>query len=99
MARDALRNKLIRIFSKRFPGPEDRVIVRSGAADFLHLYIVSKKFKGDQLKAGEETIWPVLFRELNEEEWGRVSLTVGISPDEINGLVPELHEYLQEENS
>jgi hypothetical protein len=98
MARDALKAKLMKIFRKHFPGRDDKIIVRKGFADFLHLYVVSKQFKGKRFKAGEETIWPILSRELTEEEWGRVSLIVGVAPDEIDGFVPELQYYLDEKS-
>jgi acid stress-induced BolA-like protein IbaG/YrbA len=69
-----------------FSDPNDLVDVSEGAGDFLHLVIVSRKFDGKREKEKSELIWSELSQRLRPEEWGRVSLSVGASPEEIKAI-------------
>ena len=66
-----------------FSDPDDLVDVSDGPEDSVHLVIVSRKFDGRRLKEKNDLIWSVLTQELSPEEWGKVSLTIGASPEEI----------------
>ena len=66
-----------------FSDPDDLVDVSEGDGDFLHLVIVSRKFAGRRVKEKSDLIWSELVKKLSAKEWGRVSLTIGVSPDEI----------------
>jgi hypothetical protein len=55
--------------------------------DYLHLYIISPKFAGMRLSKIGEIIWSILFRELTPEEWGRITLTQGLTPEEYDGAL------------
>ena len=59
------------------PGPSD------GPDDSIHVVIVSRKFDGRRMKEKNDLIWSVLVQNLSPEEWGKVSLSVGASPEEI----------------
>ncbi len=74
--RDALRGDY-------FKGPDDLVDVSDGPEDSIHIVIVSRKFDGRRMKEKDDLIWSVLIRDLRPEEWGKVSLSVGASPEEI----------------
>ena len=66
-----------------FKDPDDLVDVSDGPDDSIHLVIVSRKFDGHRMKEKNDLIWSVLVKKLLPEEWGKVSLSVGASPDEI----------------
>ena len=66
-----------------FKDPEDLVDVSDGPDDSIHVVIVSRKFDGCRMKEKNDLIWSVLVQNLRQEEWGKVSLSVGASPEEI----------------
>jgi stress-induced morphogen len=66
-----------------FKDPDDLVDVSDGPDDSIHLVIVSRKFDGRRMKEKDDLIWSVLVRKLLPAEWGKVSLSVGASPEEI----------------
>ena len=67
-------------------GPEDFIDVSRGYDDFLHVVIVSRKFDQNKQEK-EDLIWSDLINNLTPDEWGRVSLTIGVSPEEIKAMV------------
>jgi stress-induced morphogen len=69
--------------SAYFRDPDDLVDVSDGPGDSIHLVIVSRKFDGRRMKEKNDMIWSVLEENLKPEEWGKVSLSVGASPEEI----------------
>ncbi len=66
-----------------FNDPDDLVDVSDGPDDSIHVVIVSRKFDGRRMKEKNDLIWSVLTQKLNPDEWGKVSLSVGTSPEEI----------------
>jgi stress-induced morphogen len=66
-----------------FKDPDDLVDVSDGPDDSIHVVIVSRKFDGRRMKEKNDLIWSVLVQKLLPEEWGKVSLSVGASPEEI----------------
>jgi stress-induced morphogen len=66
-----------------FKDPNDLVDVSDGPDDSIHIVIVSRKFDGRRMKDKNDLIWSVLVQKLAPQEWGRVSLSVGASPEEI----------------
>lgn len=74
--RDALR-------SDYFKDADDLVDVSDGPDDNIHIVIVSRKFDGKRMKEKNDLIWSVLVKTLRPEEWGKVSLSIGTSPEEI----------------
>ncbi len=66
-----------------FQDPDDLVDVSDGPDDSVHVVIVSRKFDGRRMKEKNDLIWSVLSQNLRPEEWGKVSLSVGTSPEEI----------------
>jgi len=66
-----------------FSDPDDSVDVSDGPEDSIHIVIVSRKFDGRRMKDKNDLIWSVLVENLSQEEWGKVSLSVGASPEEI----------------
>lgn len=66
-----------------FNGSNDLVDVSDGSDDNIHLVIVSRKFDGRRMKEKHDLIWSLLTRELPPDEWGKVSLSIGASPEEI----------------
>lgn len=67
-----------------FNDADDLVDVSDGPdGDSIHVVIVSRKFDGKRMKEKNDLIWSVLSQNLRPEEWGKVSLSVGASPEEI----------------
>lgn len=66
-----------------FKDPSDLVDVSDGLDDNIHVVVVSRKFDGQRLREKNDLIWSILTRELKPEEWGQVTLSVGVSPEEI----------------
>ena len=82
---DPLKDKLLHILRKEFRGRSERVVLRDGFEGSIHLFVISDRFKNKPLRAKGEMIWPILFRELTEDEWGRITLTTGFAADEVDG--------------
>jgi stress-induced morphogen len=66
-----------------FQDADDLVDVSDGPDDSVHVVIVSRKFDGRRMKEKHDLIWSELSQRLAPEEWGRVSLSIGVSPEEI----------------
>jgi hypothetical protein len=66
-----------------FKDPEDLVDVSDGPADSIHIVIVSRKFDGRRMKEKNDLIWSELVKHLTPDEWGKITLSVGASPEEI----------------
>jgi stress-induced morphogen len=66
-----------------FGDPDDSVGVSDGPEDSIHVVIVSRKFDGKRMREKNDLIWSALIEKLSPEEWGKVSLSVGASPEEI----------------
>ncbi len=62
------------------------VDVSDGTDGNIHVVIVSRKFEGYHLKEKNEMIWRELMAHLSPEEWGRISLSIGVSPEEIKAF-------------
>jgi stress-induced morphogen len=69
--------------SDYFNDPDDLVDVSGGPEDSIHVVIVSRKFDGRRMKEKNDLIWSILTQKLAPDEWGKVSLSVGASPEEI----------------
>lgn len=66
-----------------FNAPGDLVDVSDGPDDSIHVVIVSRRFDGRRMKKRNDLIWSLLTQNLRKNEWGKVSLSVGTSPEEI----------------
>jgi len=84
MANEQLQKKIHDVLKKGyFADTDDAVDVSEGPEDSLHLVIFSRKFEGKYLKEKNDLIWSELMQHLNQNEWSRVSLSIGISPEKI----------------
>jgi stress-induced morphogen len=74
-----------------FSGADDVVDVSDSDAsdEFVHVVIVSRKFEGRRLKEKSDLIWSELVQRLSPEEWGHVTLSIGVSPADVNGATIE----------
>jgi hypothetical protein len=84
---DALKQKIRRILRRHFSERQERMFFANGFEDCIHLYVVSPRFKGKRPREIGKMIWPSLFANLTPEEWGRVTLTKGLTPDQVNGVL------------
>jgi stress-induced morphogen len=66
-----------------FHDADDLVDISDGPDDSIHVVVVSRKFDGRRMKEKHDLIWSELSQKLAPEEWGRVSLSIGVSPEEI----------------
>jgi stress-induced morphogen len=69
-----------------FHDPDDLVDVSDGPDDSIHVVIVSRRFDGRRMKEKNDLIWSILSQNLAPEEWGKVSLSVGASPEELKAI-------------
>ena len=69
-----------------FSDPDDAIDVSDGPEDSIHLVIFSRKFNGKSMKEKHDLIWLELLQKLDADEWGRVSLSIGASPEEIKAI-------------
>lgn len=69
-----------------FKAPDDLVDVSDGPEDSIHLVIVSRQFDGRRMKEKDDMIWSVLTQKLSPDEWGKVSLSIGASPEDIKAI-------------
>jgi len=84
MADNKLKRKIRKALKDSyFNDSQDLVDVSDGPEDSVHLVVVSRKFDGRRLKEKNDLIWSVLVDKLKPDEWGKVSLTVATSPEEI----------------
>jgi acid stress-induced BolA-like protein IbaG/YrbA len=84
MADERLKKKIREVLKRGyFKDPEDLVDVSDGPDDNIHVVIVSRKFDGRRMKEKNDLIWSDLLQNLAPEEWGKVSLSIGASPEEI----------------
>lgn len=84
MAEAKLKEKIYDSLKRTyFKDPEDLVDISDGPDDSVHVVIVSRKFDGRRMKEKNDLIWSVLVQNLRPDEWGKVSLSVGASPEEI----------------
>ena len=66
-----------------FNDTKDFVDVSDGAADFIHVVVVSRKFNGHTMLDRGDIIWDELLKHLSDEEWGHVSLLIGATPEDV----------------
>ena len=66
-----------------FKGVDDLVDVSDGPDDSVHVVIVSRKLDGKRMKEKNDLIWSIFVNNLQPEEWGKISLSIGASPEEI----------------
>ncbi len=84
MTNELLKQKVYSILKKGyFNGPDDAVDISDGPEDSIHLVVVSRKFDGKRLKEKNDLIWSQLMQYLSANEWGKVSLSITASPEEI----------------
>ena len=84
MANEKLKKKIHNVLKKGyFSDSTDFVDVSDGFDDLIHIVVVSRKFDGRRIKEKEDLIWSELVQNLSPEEWSKVSLSIGASPDEI----------------
>lgn len=87
MAEWELKQKIRDVLKKAyFDGPDDLVDVSDGEDDGIHVVVVSHKFDGRRMKEKNDLIWAILEEHLSADEWGRITLSVGASPEEIKAL-------------
>ncbi len=84
MADNQLKHKVYETLKRGyFSDPDDAVDVSDGPEDSIHLVIFSRKFAGQSMKEKNDLIWDELMRRLAADEWRKVSLSIGASPEEI----------------
>lgn len=81
--RDALK-------SGCFSDENDLVDVSDGAdgaeGENVHVVVVSRKFDDQRSAEKEDQIWSILMQKLEPEEWQKVTLSIGLSPEELKAI-------------
>jgi len=83
-----VKRKIKQALRKEFSSERDKILIRNDFEDILHLYVVSTKFKGKNLRQKVDMIADILTRELIPDEWVRVALMVGLTPGEARKYWP-----------
>ena len=84
MADEFLKQRVADVLRKAYFGdPQDLVDVSDGYDDGLHVLIVSRKFDGKRIKEKNDLIWGIFSQSLSPDEWGRITLSIGVSPEDI----------------
>ncbi|MEM7536591.1 MAG: hypothetical protein AAF639_30690 [Chloroflexota bacterium] len=84
MLNEQIKKRIYDVLKKGyFNGPDDAIDLSDGPADSIHLVIFSRKFDGKRLKERNDLIWDQLMKYLNADEWGKITLSIGTSPEEI----------------
>jgi acid stress-induced BolA-like protein IbaG/YrbA len=87
MVDESLKRKIRDVLRQGYFHDEgDLVDVSDGYDDHIHVVVVSRKFEGKRMKEKQELIWSELVQHLSHDEWGRVTLSVGVSPEEIKAI-------------
>jgi len=87
MADEKLKQKIHDVLKRGyFSDSTDFVDVSDGFDNLIHIVVVSRKFDGCRMKEKEDLIWSELVQNLSPEEWGKISLSIGASPDDIKAL-------------
>ena len=82
--REVLKQKIHSLLKTGyFSDTKDFVDVSDGAADFIHVVVVSRKFNGYTMMDRGDIIWDELLKHLSDEEWGYVSLLIGATPEDV----------------
>ena len=84
MKHDAVRQKIRGCLKKHFP--DDTVDVSCGHDDNIHVVVVSHKFDGLRWDEKEDALREILEDCLGTKELTRISLIIGISPEEVKAL-------------
>ena len=84
MADAQLKQKVYNVLKNGyFSDPDDAVDVSDGPEDSMHLVIFSRKFTKRSMKEKHDLIWSELMQKLTTDEWSKISLSIGASPEEI----------------
>jgi stress-induced morphogen len=84
MADEQLKHRIHEVLKDGyFNDIDDLVDVSDGPEDSIHVVIVSRKFDGRRMKEKNDLIWSELTQHLSPEQWGAVTLSIGVSPEEI----------------
>jgi len=79
-SKDKIADALRRAY---FSDAGDLVDVSDGLDDNIHVVVVSRKFDGRRFQEKNDLIWSILTTELIPDDWGKVTLSIGVSPEEI----------------
>jgi acid stress-induced BolA-like protein IbaG/YrbA len=84
MADAPLKKKVYGVLKEGyFNDPDDAVDISDGPEDSIHLVIFSWTFTGRRMQAKHDLIWAELMQNLDTDEWNKISLSIGASPEEI----------------
>ena len=92
MPRDAVKQKIIKRLKTEFSSPKDKIILRDGFEDFLHVYVVSQKFKGKRDLERVDYVLSLLRPSLSDDEYVPVSMVETLLPQEAKKYWPPMPE-------
>ena len=83
LARENLKQRIQSVLrNEAFRDSDDVVTVSDGPDGDLYLRIVSRKFRGRRLTNKNDLVWSQLLRHLEPDQWGRISVTQALAPEE-----------------
>ena len=60
--------------------------IPTNAMRHIHVVVVSPKFEGKGLEEKTDLILSHLFQALPKDEWGKITLSIGVSPEELKAI-------------
>lgn len=85
MSREQLKTKVRRTLKEYFDA-DDYVDISDGSNGNVHVVVISRRFEGKRLKDKNNMIWSVLENALSAQEWGKITLAIGMTPEDIKTL-------------
>ncbi|WP_435020960.1 hypothetical protein TA3x_002113 [Tundrisphaera sp. TA3] len=87
-ADECLKQRIVDVLKQHyFRDPADLVDVSDGYDDNVHVVIVSRKFDGKRIKEKNDLIWDILSGHLPPDDWGHVTLSIGVSPEDLKKVM------------
>ena len=80
--KDRIKEALARVYDNE---PDEAVSVSDSedVEDNVHVVVIGPKFRGKRLGEHTDLILSQLTNSLRPEDWGRVSLSIGLTPEEL----------------
>lgn len=91
MADAALKEKIRAALKSTYSNDENDLVDVSDSSDGaagenVHVVVVSRKFDDQRSAEKEDRIWSILMQKLKPEEWQKITLSIGISPEELKAI-------------
>lgn len=84
VTKNSLQQRVFDALKKRFP--EETVDVSTENDGQLHVVVVSRHFDGMTPLESQDYLDGILQKALSRDDWSRITLLIGVSPDRVKAL-------------